>query len=238
MRSIRLFKLFGIILEIHFTFLLLLLYFAYIGYDKGRWDGVVWHLGFIVLAFVCVICHELGHSLAARRYGIATKRILLMPIGGMAQFTHMPRKPKQELVISLAGPAVNAIFLLILYFVYPEYVNLTFAELSSQDYSFPSLIINLFSFNVVMLAFNLLPIFPMDGGRVFRAILAYRFTYVTATGIAVNVGKILALSGICFAVYYDLLLLAILFGFIFIAGSMEYKMVKSEESWRKYIAGE
>src|SRR3954463_5485194 len=105
--SINLFRVFGIQLAVHASFFLLLAYYGYDGWHEGGFPGLVWSVGLIVLFFVCVILHELGHSLTARRYGVRVPRILLLPIGGMAEFDHIPKNPKQELWITFAGPAVN-----------------------------------------------------------------------------------------------------------------------------------
>ena len=109
--SINLFRVCGIQLAVHASFLLLLAYWAYQGWQEGGAVGMAWSVGLIVLFFVCVILHELGHSLTARRYGIRVPRIMLLPIGGMAEFERIPRQPRQELLITMAGPAVN--FLLV-----------------------------------------------------------------------------------------------------------------------------
>ena len=105
--SINLFRVFGIQLAVHASFVLLLAYYGYDGWKEGGLPGLLWSLGLIILFFVCVVLHELGHSLTARRYGVRVPRILLLPIGGMAEFDRIPRKPSEELLITIAGPAVN-----------------------------------------------------------------------------------------------------------------------------------
>ena len=105
--SINLFRVFGIRLAVHFSFLLLLAYVAWAGWMEAGWAGVAWSVAFIVMLFTCVVLHELGHSLTARHFGIGVSRILLLPIGGMAEFDSIPRQPRRELLITLAGPAVN-----------------------------------------------------------------------------------------------------------------------------------
>src|SRR5471032_1711584 len=112
--SINLFRVFGIQLAVHASFLLLLAYYGYDGWKDGGLIGLWWSLGLIVLFFVCVILHELGHSLTARRFGVQVPRILLLPIGGMAEFDRIPRKPSQELLITIAGPAVNFLLVILL----------------------------------------------------------------------------------------------------------------------------
>src|SRR5690349_17023584 len=113
--SINLFRVFGIQLAVHATFLLLLVYWGYNGWMEGGALGMAWSVGLIILFFVCVTLHELGHSLTARRYGVVTPRILLLPIGGMAEMDHIPRKPSAEFLITLAGPAVNFVLAAVLF---------------------------------------------------------------------------------------------------------------------------
>ena len=115
--SINLFRVFGIQLAVHASFVLLLAYYGYDGWVEGGLPGMLWSISLIVRFFVCVILHELGHSLTARRFGVRVPRILLLPIGGMAEFDHIPRKPSAELLITAAGPAVNFVLAALLFAV-------------------------------------------------------------------------------------------------------------------------
>jgi stage IV sporulation protein FB len=177
----------GIQIKVHVTFLLLLAWIGWVYYVQGgreaAWKGVL----FILLLFASVLLHELGHAFAARRYGIETPDITLLPIGGVARVARMPDDPKQELAIALAGPATSLLLGLVLYLVVGP---VSVAELQSMDaQAIPA---RLMVANVSLALFNLLPAFPLDGGRVLRALLAMRMSYVKATTIAARLGQGLA----------------------------------------------
>ncbi len=230
--SINLFRVFGIQLAVHASFLLLLAYYGYDGWVAGGVPGLVWSLGLIILFFVCVILHELGHSLTARRFGVHVSRILLLPIGGMAQFDRIPRKPAQEFLITIAGPAVNFVLAAVMLpLVWHDFSN----NLDESSYSLASLGTQLCAANLVMGTFNLLPVFPMDGGRIFRALLAIKLPYLRATYWAVMVGKVLAVvfAGLA-AFYFKSPLSCVLFLFIFWAGDAEYKHTLRRDQEERY----
>lgn len=228
--SIKLFRLFGIQLELHLTFLLLLLVIAWQGSLDAGWRGGIWSTAAVILIFSCVVLHELGHCLVAKRFSIPIHRIILLPIGGMALFGHIPRQPGKELLITAAGPAVNFILAAILILI----VGLPDPQaLFSLHYDFNGMLTLLLFFNLVMGIFNLLPVFPMDGGRLLRALLAMRFSYLASTRAAVYIAKPLALTGILIAlVYYNNWLTAALFAFIYVGGDMEYEQVRRREAFR------
>lgn len=166
----------GIRVNLHITFLLLIGFLLISGLALGTdTPAVLGNIGFILALFGCVLLHEFGHALAARRYGISTKDITLLPIGGLARLERMPADPKQELVVALAGPLVNVVIAALLLPV----VTLT-------DVSFVE---RLFSANLALVAFNLIPAFPMDGGRVLRAGLAMKMDYARATRTAATIGQ-------------------------------------------------
>jgi Zn-dependent protease len=225
--SINLFRVFGIRLAVHVSFLLLLAYAAWEGWAGSKetpWLGAIVNAGLVLLLFTCVVLHELGHSLTARRFGIGVPRILLLPIGGMAEFDAIPRQPRSELLITLAGPAVNfAIAFALLPFV-------SIPRLSSDadlSFTFGGMGQLLLWINLVMGCFNLLPVFPMDGGRILRALLAMRWSYLRATLWASAIGKVLAALGVVLMAFlWHNPLGAILFAFIFVAGDLEYRAVK------------
>jgi len=176
----------GIPVRVHATFFLLLGWFFWTGATRSL-DEAVRSVVFILAAFACVILHEFGHALTARRYGVLTRDITLLPIGGVARLDRFPRKPSQEVAIALMGPAVNVVIAAALYLI------MRFSP-DTYDFSNPALLersftARLFVFNVVVTGFNLIPAFPMDGGRVLRALLATRLDYVRATRIAANVGQ-------------------------------------------------
>lgn len=177
--SIPILRIAGIQLRIHITFLLLIAWIAI-----GSTSAAI----FVLLLFVCVVLHEFGHAIAAKGYGINTPDITLLPIGGVARLERIPEEPRQELVIAAAGPAVTAIIALCLYIVIAARGG---AELAAPV-STGDLVLNLFRINIWLLLFNLIPAFPMDGGRVLRALLATRMSYARATQVAANVGQIFA----------------------------------------------
>src|SRR5260221_4925464 len=184
--SLRVGSPFGIRIELHVTFLLFL---GWIAISQGLLSGnparALISVLLFLLVFVCVVLHELGHALMARRYGIRTRDIVLLPIGGVARLERMPDKPQQEIAIALAGPAVNLRILLVLLALRLEFDGGAVIEGGLLD--------TLLLVNIVMIAFNLIPAFPMDGGRVLRALLALRMPYARATAIAANVGQAFAL---------------------------------------------
>lgn len=232
--SINLFRIFGIQLAVHASFLLLLAYFGFRGWEEAGWLGAGWRVLLIILFFVCVVLHELGHSLTAMRYGVRVPRILLMPIGGMAEFDRLPRQPAAELLITAAGPAVNFVIAALLVPI----VWISFwSEQGVAAYSVMDLLINLTLANLVMGIFNLLPVFPMDGGRILRALLAIKLTYLRATYWASLTGKIFSatLAGIA-AFYFENYLMAVLFGFIYFAGNAEYRQLVIREQQAAYWA--
>ncbi len=240
--SIPLFPVFGIKLELHLTFLLLLAWAAVVGYQvQGVWTSL-WAVAVVVGGFTCVVLHELGHSLTARLYGIHTHRILLLPIGGMAQLSEMPREPKRELLITVAGPAVNFILVLflaaLLYLGYARMDLATFiAELNQFSFTIDGFLRLMLFYNLAMGVFNCLPVFPMDGGRILRSSLAFRYPYLQATRIAIWVGRPLAVMALGAAVWYGHWLLVILFIFIFTLGELEWRFVRMSERYAHFPVG-
>lgn len=222
--STNLFRVAGIQLSLHFSFYLLLGFNAWQGWREAGWTGMWWHSGVLIAFFICVVLHELGHCFAARRYGIGVSRILLLPIGGVAEFDGIPREPGREVVISLAGPAVNFVLAALLWLV------LRVLPVAGEDApgGLPGLAGSLdflLSWNLLMGTFNLAPAFPMDGGRVLRALLAGRMDYVRATFWAATVGKVVAVTG-AVAAYFHQPLAILLFLFVFIVGEMEYRSAR------------
>jgi Zn-dependent protease len=230
----NLFRIRGIQLAVHSSFFLLLAYYAWLGWSDAGMAGAVWSVAMVLAFFVCVVLHELGHSFTAQGFGVKVRRILLMPIGGMAEFEAIPRQPRSELLITLAGPAVNFIIAAVLaIFVrfpggflqwQPTAHSLGIGEFGRQ----------LLIANLVMGCFNLVPVFPMDGGRILRALLAMHLTYLSATFWAMSVGKVLALLAVVAALYYESYLVAVLFTFILFAGDAEYRLVKRREAEDAY----
>ncbi|MFO0967225.1 MAG: site-2 protease family protein [Gemmataceae bacterium] len=190
--SIRLGRLFGIGIYMHLTFLLLLLFVGYaVWTGTHSAEAVVINLSFILMLFAIVVLHELGHALAAKSFGIQTKDITLLPIGGVARLERIPREPVQELIIAIAGPAVNVVLAAL--FLLAGWVAFGTLPWADQAFFGGDVVSRLFWVNVMLVAFNLIPAFPMDGGRVLRALLAFGMDHARATRIAAAVGQTLAL---------------------------------------------
>ncbi len=236
--SIKLGRVFGIDIKMHLTFLLILVWgaFAY-GGSAGPLYGIVVTLGL----FTLVLLHELGHSLAAIGYGIPVRDITLLPIGGVARLERMPEKPVQELVVALAGPAVNVILAAVLL---PVIVTLGAVQSTSLSVGLlmePGLLgflAFLLSANVSLAIFNMLPAFPLDGGRVFRATLGFFTDYQNATQIAAKVGRFLAIGLGLLAIFLGQFWLAIIALFIFFVGGQEAQAVALRSTLRKVRAGQ
>ena len=179
----------GTVIRVHLTFLLFLLWIGAAHYAQGGWDAGVQGVVFIVLLFLCVLLHEFGHVLAARRYGIQTPDITLLPIGGVARLERIPEQPGQELLVALAGPAVNLVIAGLLYLAFGGFVPAEGLEVANPGVG---LMARLAMVNLFLAVFNLIPAFPMDGGRVLRALLAYRLGYARGTQIAASVGQAVA----------------------------------------------
>lgn len=191
--SWRLARIAGIDVKIHATFLLLLLWIGGSAWaDAHSIAAALGGIGFAVLLFAIVVAHELGHAMAARHYGIRTVDITLLPIGGVARLERMPREPRAELVVAIAGPAVN----LVLALVFAGLALAIGSPLVPTDVATPDLplVSRLVWTNLALLGFNILPAFPMDGGRVLRAALAMRMDHARATRIAAGLGQAVALG--------------------------------------------
>jgi Zn-dependent protease/CBS domain-containing protein len=215
----------GIELRIHATFLLLLgwVWASYWLAGKSM-EAMVAGVGFIVTLFACVVLHEMGHALAARKFGIQTRDITLLPIGGLARLQRMPEEPRQELWVALAGPAVNVAIAAIL----SAGLALThgWAPFSQLSVVSGSLVERLLLANISLVLFNLIPAFPMDGGRVLRAVLASRMTYARATRIAASTGQALAMVFGFFGLFTNPMLLFIGL-FVWIGASQEAGAVQT-----------
>jgi Zn-dependent protease/CBS domain-containing protein len=190
--SWRIGRIAGIGVYVHATFPLLLAWVGIAHYFlRHRWTDAWNAVVFILLLFVIVVLHELGHALTARRFGITTRDITLLPIGGVARLERIPEQPRQELLVALAGPAVN-VCLAGLFFALIG-AGRQLGEMTNSVILEGDLLVNLMWVNVALAVFNLLPAFPMDGGRVLRALLAVRLSYPRATRIAAVIGQGMAL---------------------------------------------
>lgn len=190
--SIKLGRIFGIDIFLHFTFFLLLVFLGLVYWQTTQsLDAALGGVAFILALFGCVLLHELGHALMARRYGIATRDIILLPIGGVARLEKMPERPGQELLVALAGPAVNVVIAAILFVWLTATGQLV--PLDQVSLTGSSLLQRLMVVNAFLVLFNLLPAFPMDGGRVLRAVLAAGLGRRRATAIAATIGQGMAI---------------------------------------------
>jgi Zn-dependent protease len=225
--SLYLGRISGIKISVHWTFLILILWIVFANMRTGS-DAkeIFWAIGFVLAIFACVILHELGHALMAQRFKIKTREISILPIGGVAQLESVPEKPKEELLVALAGPAVNVIIAGILYpFVS---MNEDIGELQSLSRVGPrNFMISLMSVNLWLALFNLIPAFPMDGGRVLRALLAFNLTHAKATNIAASVGQVLAMVFVFFGFFTNPFLIFIGF-FIFLGAQSEAIYARSK----------
>jgi Zn-dependent protease/CBS domain-containing protein len=181
----------GTVIRLHLTFLLFLLWIAVAHYSAGGPQAALEGVLFISLLFLCVLLHEFGHITAARHYGVQTPDVILLPIGGVARLERIPEEPAQELVVALAGPAVNVVIAALLYLALGGFVPEGGLEIDNPGVG---LLERLLAANIFLVVFNLIPAFPMDGGRVLRAFLAYRFGYARGTQIAATVGQALAFA--------------------------------------------
>ena len=197
--SWRIGRIVGIDIRIHATFPLIFAWIALIALRGGATPAsVLGTLALILAVFGCVVLHEYAHALMARRFGIQTIDITLLPIGGIARLERMPRDPRQELLIALAGPLVNVVLAIILYAALALSGDLTrlrnLDEVGTANMTFAVVLARLFAINVSLALFNLLPAFPLDGGRALRALLTMRGgDYAKATVTAARIGKVFAL---------------------------------------------
>lgn len=231
--SFSLGRLFGSELRIHVTFFLLLAWIGYAAYAQDGWPAAVENVLFVVALFACVVAHEFGHALTARRYGIKTPTITLLPIGGLAQLEKMPENPKQEIAVALAGPLVNVVIWGVLFVLGAQTPPAMFVEL---DTTAPGFLERLAMVNLFLAVFNLIPAFPMDGGRVFRAVLTLRMDRVRATKIAAMAGQVVA-----FMLGYAGLMtgnpvLVLIAVFVFVAANAESQDVAMRAVARQLLA--
>jgi Zn-dependent protease len=237
LRSLKLGKCFGIDLYIHATFWLLPLFVLFGDLMSARASdrepgNIAFHIMFIFAVFGCIVLHEVGHALAARAYGIGTRNITLYPIGGVASLERMPEKPGREIAIALAGPAVNLVIAAALFVGLLVASALTPASTTSN--LFEVFAEEVLIANLALCAFNLLPAFPMDGGRVLRALLAMRMTRLRATVVAVAVGTVV--SGVFLVIGLlnrqpSLVVLAVV---VYLLGQAELAMVRVREMGREF----
>jgi Zn-dependent protease len=226
--SWKLARIAGIDVYMHATFLMLIGWIAVVHWSEGRTvAAVIEGVGFILALFACVVLHEFGHALTARRYGIKTRDITLLPIGGLARLERMPDEPRQELWVALAGPAVNVVIALLLF----GWLRASgdWDAIDQLGVTRGSFLERVMIANVFLVGFNLLPAFPMDGGRVLRAALAMRMEYTRATARAAAIGQGMAILFGFLGLLGNPVLIFIAF-FVWIGAAQEASMVQMKSA--------
>ncbi len=226
--SWKLARIAGIDVHVHVTFLMLIGWIAMSHWSEGHdLAAVIQGVGYILALFGCVVAHEFGHALTARHYGIRTRDITLLPIGGLARLERMPDKPREELWVALAGPAVNVVIASAIY----AWLQATgqWQPLQATTVATGAFLERVLLANVTLVVFNLLPAFPMDGGRALRAILATRMDYTSATERAAAIGQGLAVLFGFVGLFLNPMLLFIAL-FVWIGAGQEASMVQMKSA--------
>ena len=234
---------FGIRIRVHFTFLLLLLWIVVEARAAAGWGAAAWGVAFIVATFTCVALHELGHSVVAQQFGVKVGSITLLPIGGVAALRSIPQKPAHEIAITLAGPLVNVAIFGVLFVAavlapfdvpyYPGLMTLPALPIGGAELMGALLLVNKW-----MIAFNLIPAYPMDGGRLFRAVLAKWLPYPRATAVAATIGQVISGGFILYGLWEPgWLMLAVIGVMIFLAAGAEEKSVRLQSTLRDVEVG-
>ena len=235
--SFKILRVAGIDVKIHATFFLILLFWGWSGYHEGGFPAAAESVVFVLLLFLCVVLHEFGHSLMARRFGIRTPDITLLPIGGVARLERSPETARQEFLISLAGPSVNIIIALVLVpfaLDFSDSAQTIFRAEGMHWWAAQMLYANLF-----LMVFNLIPAFPMDGGRVFRAGLEMFMPRLRATTIAARVGQVFAIAFVIVAfLYFNSIFLALIGIFVFVGAGQELRGVRFMETTGRRRVGD
>ena len=227
----------GIPIRVHWTFGILLLWFLVSGTLQGGTLAAGLASAALVLAvFVCVVLHELGHALVARRYGVRTRDITLLPIGGVASLERIPEKPRQELAIAAAGPLVSLTLAALLFATVAGRGSLeSLLAVEQPGFRLANFIASLAAINAWLVLFNLVPAFPMDGGRMLRALLAARLGHVRATRIAAGIGQAVA-AGMALLGLFGAPMLLLVALFVWIAAAGELRDTESRSAVRDLTA--
>lgn len=233
---------FQIPVKIHWSFGLLILFLGYTMWsDQVNFTRSLWFAGYILCLFICVILHEYGHALMARKYGIKTRDIIISPIGGVARLEKLPDNPKQELIVALAGPAVNVVIGLIaigLVFFF-GYTKIGIPEDPFKEaMNWQHFVFNVAIINMVLFWFNLIPAFPMDGGRILRSALAMKLGKVKATRYASVIGRILSVGFVALAFWGNYFTLGLIGVFIFFAAAAENRSVATISKLEEFLTRE
>ena len=208
----------GTAVRVHITFLLFLVWIFLASYSAEGKEAAVTTIVFLLLLFACVLAHEFGHIFTARAFGVATPDVTLLPIGGLARLERIPEEPYQEFLIAIAGPLVNVAIALVLVVIAGAHLNV--GDLHAVESPRVSMIDKLAAVNLFLAVFNMIPAFPMDGGRVLRALLATKLGFVRATGLAASIGQAVAFGLGFMGLLYNPMLIFIAI-FVYLAAASE-----------------
>lgn len=237
--SFRIARVAGIEIKVHFTFLLIVILGA-MQFSQYGIRGMLFGVVMILALFACVTLHELGHSVVAMKFGVPVREIILLPIGGVAMLARIPRRPAKELAIAVAGPLVNVVIAVAIALglgINAALGRFHMDELVTAARSGPSamlLMLWLLRANIALVLFNLIPAFPLDGGRMFRALLAMKMGHARATRVAVGVGQMLAVLLGMYGLMSGGVLMVFVAAFIFFAAAAE----QNESRQRTVLAGQ
>ncbi|MFZ1750974.1 MAG: site-2 protease family protein, partial [Saprospiraceae bacterium] len=218
----------GIPVKVHWTFGLLILFVIYTTFSNGwKMGQSVGFIVYVLALFLCVVLHEYGHALTARRFGVGTQDILLSPIGGVARLRSMPDKPMEEFFIAIAGPLVNVVIGSVLAIILLLSTGIIEPDLVNWQFDDPIELLRFITYmNFALFFFNLIPAFPMDGGRILRSLLAAKIGKVKATRIASFIGRVIAIGFVIFGIFNQQVILALIGLFIFTMAGKEYDQTK------------
>ena len=232
--SLHLGRPFGIRVSVHWSFSLLIAWIVFISLNRGLEPmQIVMHILFVLALFVCVVLHEFGHSLVAIKFGGKVESITLLPIGGMANMSKMPEKPREEFLVSAAGPAVNVVIAAILWLYVAFAHPVGFDEMEFETITLNNFPLMLLAANLFIVAFNLIPAFPMDGGRLFRSALSMKMSRLKATQIAKDIGQVFAIIFIIAGLFINPFLIIIGF-FVLLGAKGEHEMIKYQDILKDY----
>ncbi len=229
----------GIPVKIHWTFGFLIFGIWWIQMQESlSITGVMFLTIYVLILFGCVVMHEYGHALTARRYGIATRDIILSPIGGLARLEELPEQPWQEFKVAFAGPMVNIIIAAILGIFllitgHPLFPNFDSIEVLYNKIGLVQLVLFM---NLILFVFNLIPAFPMDGGRILRALLSLRMPRIRATFVAMVIARVLAVPIFIFGLMNSQIILSLIAVFVFFSSASEYGQIKFKDQLKKSTA--
>lgn len=230
--SLKLATISGIPVLLHWSFGLLFVWLGYVGLSEGMDAiGILWFFFFALLLFACVVIHEFGHALTARKFGVNTKDIILSPLGGLARLNRLPDKPVHEFLIAIAGPATNVVIAILLFPIIYFSGSMSFAITDTADVVFTkpaNLLPLLFYTNITLVIFNMIPAFPMDGGRVLRSLLAMGMDRLKATRIAVIIGQLFGLTFLLGGIFLGELILGLIGVFVFFMATAELRSAQTE----------